>query len=176
VLLTTLSVWTSVKGRSHLAGWLGNAAVVAFAGQSNKHGNLKWDVFLCEPEPRPGATGGRLGPARKEEGTVAAEPSPRRRWRAVSPAAPDMLSGLPAAGPEREAALRGLAERIVDGHGAAAARFLAALLDEAADSGSFLPPGSNAGGGLPGVFQRQNAILGDPEKALSSQGFSRGTP
>jgi hypothetical protein len=54
VLLTTLSVRTSAKGRSYLSGWLGKASVVAFAGQPDKHGNPTWDVFLAEPEPREG--------------------------------------------------------------------------------------------------------------------------
>jgi hypothetical protein len=54
VLLTTLSVRTSAKGRPYLSGWLGKASVVAFAGQPDKHGNPTWDVFLAEPEPREG--------------------------------------------------------------------------------------------------------------------------
>jgi hypothetical protein len=66
VLLTTLSVRTSAKGRAYLSGWLGKASVVAFAGEPDKHGNPTWDVFLCEPEPRPGATG--RPPRRGQEG------------------------------------------------------------------------------------------------------------
>ena len=54
VLLTTLSVRVSAKGRQYLSGWLGKASVVAFAGQPDKHGNPTWDVFLAEPEPREG--------------------------------------------------------------------------------------------------------------------------
>ena len=52
VLLTTLSVRTSAKGRSYLAGFLGKAAVVAFAGEPDKFGNQTWDLFLSEPRPR----------------------------------------------------------------------------------------------------------------------------
>jgi hypothetical protein len=52
VLLTTLSVRTSARGRPYLSGWLGKASVVAFEGQPDKHGHPSWDVFLAEPEPR----------------------------------------------------------------------------------------------------------------------------
>src|SRR5688572_11497816 len=51
VLLTTLSVRTSSKGRPYLAGWLGKASVVAFAGEPDKFGNPTWDLFLAGPEP-----------------------------------------------------------------------------------------------------------------------------
>lgn len=54
VLLTTLSVRISAKGRQYLAGWLGKASVVAFAGEPDKWGNETWDVFLAQPEPRDG--------------------------------------------------------------------------------------------------------------------------
>jgi len=53
VLLMTLSCRTSAKGNSYLAGWLGKASVVAFAGEPDKFGNPTWNVFLSEPEPRP---------------------------------------------------------------------------------------------------------------------------
>jgi hypothetical protein len=49
VLLTTLSMRTSARGRPYLSGWLGRASVVAFEGQPDKHGNPTWDVFLAEP-------------------------------------------------------------------------------------------------------------------------------
>jgi hypothetical protein len=52
VLLMTLSCRTSAKGNSYLAGWLGKASVVAFAGEPDKFGNPTWDVFLAEPEPK----------------------------------------------------------------------------------------------------------------------------
>ncbi len=52
VLLTTLSVRTSSKGRQYLAGWLGKASLVAFEGEPDKFGNPTWDLFLVEPEPR----------------------------------------------------------------------------------------------------------------------------
>jgi hypothetical protein len=51
VLLTTLSARTSAKGRRYLAGWLGKASVVAFAGEPDRYGNPTWDVYLSEPEP-----------------------------------------------------------------------------------------------------------------------------
>jgi hypothetical protein len=53
VLLTTLSVRTSAKGRRYLSGWLGKAGLVAFEGEPDKFGNPTWNVFLSEPEPRP---------------------------------------------------------------------------------------------------------------------------
>jgi hypothetical protein len=54
VLLTTLSVRTSAKGRQYLSGWLGKASVVAFEGEPDKYGNPTWDLYLSEPEPREG--------------------------------------------------------------------------------------------------------------------------
>lgn len=48
VHLMTLSVRTSGKGNTYLAGWLGKASVVAFAGEPDKFGNPTWDVFLAE--------------------------------------------------------------------------------------------------------------------------------
>jgi hypothetical protein len=54
VLLTTLSIRTSAKGRSYLSGYLGKASVVAFEGEPDKFGNETWDVFLSEPRPREG--------------------------------------------------------------------------------------------------------------------------
>jgi hypothetical protein len=52
VLLATLSVRTSAKGRQYLSGWLGKASLVAFEGQPDRWGNPIWDVYLSEPEPR----------------------------------------------------------------------------------------------------------------------------
>jgi hypothetical protein len=52
VLLATLSVRTSAKGRPYLSGWLGKASVVAFEGKPDKYGNPTWDLYLSEPEPR----------------------------------------------------------------------------------------------------------------------------
>jgi hypothetical protein len=54
VLLATLSVRTSAKGRPYLSGWLGKASVVAFEGEPDKFGNPTWNIYLCEPEPREG--------------------------------------------------------------------------------------------------------------------------
>jgi hypothetical protein len=67
VLLTTLSVRTSAKGNQYLAGWLGKASVVAFAGEPDKFGNPTWDVFLCEPEPRLAAQKAPQGPQERDE-------------------------------------------------------------------------------------------------------------
>ena len=55
VLLTTLSVRTSAKGRPYLSGWLGKASVVAFEGEPDRFGNPTWNIFVAEPEPREGA-------------------------------------------------------------------------------------------------------------------------
>jgi hypothetical protein len=52
VLLTTLSVRTSSKGRPYLAGWLGKASLVAFEGEPDKFGHPTWDLFLSGPEPQ----------------------------------------------------------------------------------------------------------------------------
>ncbi len=54
VLLTRLSVRTSAKGREYLSGWLGKASVVGFKGEPDKYGNEAWDLYLSEPEPKPG--------------------------------------------------------------------------------------------------------------------------
>jgi hypothetical protein len=67
VLLMTLSVRTSAKGNTYLAGWLGKASVVAFAGEPDKFGNPTWDVFLSEPEPRPAAPKAAARPPEREE-------------------------------------------------------------------------------------------------------------
>ena len=52
VHLLTLSERMSAKGNRYLAGWLGKASVVAFAGDPDKHGNPTWDLFVCEVEQR----------------------------------------------------------------------------------------------------------------------------
>ena len=52
VLLTTLSVRTSAKGNAYLAGWLGKASVVAFAGEADKFGSRDLGS-VREPSPRP---------------------------------------------------------------------------------------------------------------------------
>ena len=54
VLLTTLSVRTSAKGRPYLSGFLGKSRVVAFEGEADRFGNPTWDIFVAEPEPRDG--------------------------------------------------------------------------------------------------------------------------
>ena len=52
VLLATLSVRTSAKGRKYLAGWLGKAKVVGFEGEADKFGNPTWNLYVSELEPR----------------------------------------------------------------------------------------------------------------------------
>src|SRR3954447_11574401 len=52
VLFMQLSQRTSAKGNAYLAGWLGKASVVAFAGEPDKHGNPTWELFVSTPEPR----------------------------------------------------------------------------------------------------------------------------
>lgn len=86
VHLMTLSVRTSGKGNAYLAGWLGKASVVAFAGEPDKFGNPTWNVFLAERgerqergqdasrSPRPSshageAPGGRSGHRRQSNGS-----------------------------------------------------------------------------------------------------------
>ena len=53
VLLLRPGERTSAKGDTYLGGRLGEASVVAFAGERDKHGNPTWDVFVSEPQPRP---------------------------------------------------------------------------------------------------------------------------
>ena len=69
VLLTTLSVRVSAKGRQYLSGWLGKASVVAFEGQPDEHGNPTWDVFLAEPEPRNGPQRPIASPPERDSGS-----------------------------------------------------------------------------------------------------------
>jgi hypothetical protein len=101
VLLMTLSCRTSAKGNSYLAGWLGKASVVAFAGEPDKFGNPTWDVFLAEPEPkrdsvqRPSASPPERveaapapAPAASDGGTRPdGPPPPQRRYRPEGKAA-----------------------------------------------------------------------------------------
>jgi hypothetical protein len=99
VLLATLSVRTSAKGRQYLTGWLGKASVVAFEGEPDKFGNPTWDVFLSEPEPRPV---GQKAPARPPERGPAAR---REGGRLRVVGAPPGASGRPP-GHESETARR----------------------------------------------------------------------
>ena len=59
VLLTTLSVRNSARGRPHLSGFLSKSRVVAFEGEADRFGNPTWDIFVAEPEPRDGAPAAR---------------------------------------------------------------------------------------------------------------------
>src|SRR3954454_11566264 len=75
VLLMQLSQRTSAKGNAYLAGWLGKASVVAFAGEPDKHGNPTWDLFVSTPEPRPEA-GQEWSQARPERRPQSPDPGP----------------------------------------------------------------------------------------------------
>ena len=55
VLLASLSVRTSSKGKSYLSGYLGKASVIAFPGEPDRFGDPTWDLFVSEPEPRDAA-------------------------------------------------------------------------------------------------------------------------
>lgn len=101
VHLMTLSVRTSGKGNTYLAGWLGKASVVAFAGEPDKFGNETWDVYVAAPEPRQDAP---------QPGDASRSPRPA----SASGEAPAGSSG-PARrqgnGSRRDRAARGVAER-----------------------------------------------------------------
>jgi hypothetical protein len=88
VLLMTLSCRTSAKGNSYLAGWLGKASVVAFAGEPDKFGNPTWDVFLAEPEP-------------KREAAQKPPASPPERDEAPMPPAAPAAAGVRPGAPQR---------------------------------------------------------------------------
>ncbi|MFO1075873.1 MAG: hypothetical protein U1E17_24845 [Geminicoccaceae bacterium] len=81
VLLTSLSIRTSAKGRSYLSGFLGKARVVAFEGEADKFGNPTWDIFLAEAEPREGAPAARQRPAGSEAPSAGTEPPASARAR-----------------------------------------------------------------------------------------------
>jgi hypothetical protein len=99
VLLTTLSVRTSAKGRPYLSGWLGKASVVAFEGEPDRWGNPTWDLFLAEPEPRAARPGGHPSPAVAPPRPQEARQRPSGGSPAFSrPGRPDAASSLPAAG------------------------------------------------------------------------------
>jgi hypothetical protein len=89
VLLTTLSVRVSAKGRQYLSGWLGKASVVAFAGQPDKHGNPTWDVYLSEPEMRDGPQRPSAKPPERDSAAGRPRGAPecrrvsRRPWTAL---------------------------------------------------------------------------------------------
>ena len=70
-----------------------------------------------------------------ETATTTTTTRPRRRSRPAPSTTPSpvMLPELPDDSVEREVVLRSLAERVARYHGPTTARFLASLLDEAAD-------------------------------------------
>jgi hypothetical protein len=101
VLLTSLSIRTSGKGRPYLSGYLGKARVVAFEGEADRFGNPTWDIFLAEPEPRDGVPAGRQRPS--GDGTAAAS--------SVTPAGAGARPGGSYRVPRRESA-RARQERV----------------------------------------------------------------
>jgi hypothetical protein len=68
VLLATLSLRTSAKGREYLSGWLGKASVVGFRGEPDKFGNDTYNLYVSEPEPKDGTatTAAPRAPQRQE--------------------------------------------------------------------------------------------------------------
>jgi hypothetical protein len=52
VLVLELRERTSAKGLRYLAGWMGKARLVAFAGEPDETGHQVWSVYASEPEPR----------------------------------------------------------------------------------------------------------------------------
>jgi hypothetical protein len=52
VLVLELKERTSAKGTRYLAGWMGKARLVAFAGEPDETGHRVWSVFASEPDPR----------------------------------------------------------------------------------------------------------------------------
>lgn len=92
VLLMTLSERTSAKGNAYLSGFLGKARVVAFRGESDRHGNPTWDVYVSEPEPRDGygdagAPAASGEPAERRPAQPASYSAQRRRAPPVRPGA-----------------------------------------------------------------------------------------
>ena len=88
VLLTTLSVRTSARGRPHLSGFLGKSRVVAFEGEADRFGNPTWDIFVAEPEPRDGAPAARQLALGAGAGYASPDILPPARAQCRSPRAP----------------------------------------------------------------------------------------
>ena len=76
VLLLRLDENISAKGDTYLGGRLGEASVVALAGERDKHGNPTWDLFVSEPQPRPEAKSPIVGGLASGD---AAKPSARQQ-------------------------------------------------------------------------------------------------
>ena len=51
VLVLELRERTSARGTRYLAGWMGKARLVAFAGEPDERGHRVWSVYASEPEP-----------------------------------------------------------------------------------------------------------------------------
>jgi hypothetical protein len=51
VLILELRERTSAKGTRYLAGWMGKARLVAFAGEPDETGHRVWSIYAAEPEP-----------------------------------------------------------------------------------------------------------------------------
>ena len=88
VLLATLSVRTSARGRPYLSGFLGKARVVAFEGEPDRWGNATWDIFVAEPEPR-------------EASAAGASQAPTREVASGRASNPPVAGGAPRAGGDR---------------------------------------------------------------------------
>jgi hypothetical protein len=57
VLLVELRERTSAKGLRYLAGWMGKARLVAFAGEADETGHRMWSVYASEPDTGPAKEG-----------------------------------------------------------------------------------------------------------------------
>ena len=88
VLLMSLSVRTSAKGREYLSGYLGKARIVGFEGEPDKYGNPTWNIFVAEPEPR----AARNPPRRPQERETASARVARVRLQALAPRSRELLS------------------------------------------------------------------------------------
>ena len=75
VLLMSLSVRTSAKGREYLSGYLGKARIVGFEGEPDKYGNSTWNIFVAEPEPRDGSQPARRPQERETASARASAPA-----------------------------------------------------------------------------------------------------
>ena len=73
VLLTTLSVRTSGKGRPYRSGVLGASRVVAFEGEADRFGNATWDNRVAEPERLDGTPPARQRPSGSDPASAVPE-------------------------------------------------------------------------------------------------------
>ena len=90
VLLMSLSVRTSAKGREFLSGYLGKARIVGFEGEPDKYGNPTWTSSSPSPSLATARNppGGRKSARRRRHGRVrlqALAPVPRASIARISP-------------------------------------------------------------------------------------------